>query len=479
MIEPVSREPLPTRIKILYGTGSLAFGIKDNGFSVFLLFYYNQVVGVRADLVSLAIAIALVVDAFFDPLIGQLTDRTRTKIGRRHPWLYASALPIAVSWLLLWHPPEASAGVQFAYLLTMAIFVRISLSLNEVPTLALLPELSRDYHDRTSITRYRYLFGWVGGLGIMFLAYAVLLLPTTDQPNGMLNGRGYSRYAIIGAIVMAIAVFVAAAATHRRIVAGYHASNLAPAQSTDLRATLSTMAFRPFLLLMLAGVFAFANQGVVFALSPYLLAHVWRFDSNEFSIYAACLLIAAVIAFLIVNMLSRRLGKRNGAALSTLAAMIFGTVPYWLLMAGMFPAPDTPGQYALLVGLFILSTAGSICAMILTTSMMADVTDAYEFATGSRAEGVFSSGVWFMQKTVGALGILMAGWIISAVGLPEGAQPGAVDPAVIDRLVVTFSSLTALIAVIGAGVYRLFPLGEADHEARVRALALRETMPAE
>jgi len=85
---------LPLKTKLLFGFGSIAYGVKDNGFAVFLLFYYNQVIGMRADLVSLAIAIALFADAFFDPLVGQLSDRTKTRLGQRHPWIYGSAIPI-------------------------------------------------------------------------------------------------------------------------------------------------------------------------------------------------------------------------------------------------------------------------------------------------------------------------------------------------------------------------------------------------
>ncbi|MGB5484162.1 MFS transporter, partial [Parasphingorhabdus sp.] len=218
-------DKLPLGTKILYGFGAAAYGVKDNGFAVFLLYYYNQVVGMRADVVSLAIAIALFVDAFVDPVIGQLTDRTRTSIGRRHPWLYGAAVPIAIAWLLLWHPPEASAMVQFFYLLVMAMLVRFTLSAYEVPSLALLPELSRDYHDRTSTLRFRTLFGWASGLGMMVLAYGFLLVPSEDYPVGLLNVDGYSTYAIIGASIMAIAVLVSALSTHKRIVGRYKAES--------------------------------------------------------------------------------------------------------------------------------------------------------------------------------------------------------------------------------------------------------------
>src|SRR5213082_2164324 len=106
---------LPTRF--FYGFGSVAFGVKDNGFSYFLAFFYTQVVGLPAAKVGLAIMFALVIDAFIDPIIGQLSDNTRSKWGRRHPFMYASAIPVAASYLLLWNPPKGwEQGALIAYL---------------------------------------------------------------------------------------------------------------------------------------------------------------------------------------------------------------------------------------------------------------------------------------------------------------------------------------------------------------------------
>ena len=463
-------DKLPLKTKILYGFGSAAYGIKDNGFSVFLLFYYNQVIGMRADVVSLAIAIALFVDAFIDPLIGQMTDRTRTPIGRRHPWLYGAALPIAAAWLLLWHPPEASATVQFFYLLTMAMLVRISLSAYEVPSLALLPELSRDYHDRTSILRYRSLFGWASGLGIMVLAYGILLVPSEKYPVGLLNIDGYSTFAIIGACIMAFAVLVSGLSTHKRTVARYKAERTPPKTAEGFSEMLSAFRFSPFLLLMLAGVFAFTNQGLLFSMTPYLLTHVWEFGSAEMTLYSAVLFIGVILAFLLVTPISVRTGKPKGAAFFTLFAVVIGTAPYWLRMAGLFPEPGSPYLIPILFTLLVIGIAASISAMILTFSMMADVTDAYEFDAGKRAEGLFSSGMWFMQKMVGGMGILLAGLIISFIQLPAQAVPGTVDPAIVDNLALIFVSLVTLIGLGGTWAYTLFPLGEQDHGERISKL---------
>lgn len=462
---------LPLKTKILYGFGSAAYGIKDNGFSVFLLFYYNQVIGMRADVVSLAIAIALFVDALIDPLIGQMTDRTRTPIGRRHPWLYGAAIPIAAAWLLLWHPPEASATVQFAYLLTMAMLVRISLSAYEVPSLALLPELSRDYHDRTSILRFRSLFGWASGLGIMVLAYGVLLVPSEKYPVGLLNIDGYSTFAIIGASVMAFAVLVSAISTHERTVSRYKAEREPPKTAEGFSEMLSAFRFSPFLLLMLAGVFAFTNQGLLFSMTPYLLTHVWEFGSAEMTAYSAVLFIGVILAFLLVTPISKRTGKPKGAAYFTLLAVIFGTAPYWLRMVDLFPAPGSSLLIPVLFPLLVIGIAASISAMILTYSMMADVTDAYEFDAGKRAEGLFSSGMWFMQKMVGGMGILLAGLIISFIRLPAQAVPGSVDPAIVDNLALIFVSMVTVIGLAGTWAYTLFPLSEEDHGERISKLA--------
>ncbi|MEW4468158.1 MFS transporter [Parasphingorhabdus sp. JC815] len=471
-------EKLPLRTKVLYGFGSAAYGIKDNGFAVFLLYYYNQVVGMRADVVSLAIAIALFVDAMVDPLIGQMTDRTRTSIGRRHPWLYGSAVPIAIAWLFLWHPPQASATVQFFYLLAMAMLVRFSLSANEVPSLAIVPELSKNYHDRTGILRFRTLFGWGSGLSMMVLAYGVLLVPSENYPVGLLNKDGYSTFAFIGAGIMVVAVLVSALSTHKKIVNRYKAENSHPETAEGFTQMLAAFRFSPYMLLMFAGTFAFTNQGLMFAMTPYLLTHVWEFGSTELTLYSAILFIGVVMAFVLVTPISMRTGKAKGAAYLTFCAVILGTSPYWLRMVGLFPVPGSAYLIPALFSLSVIAIAASISAMILTFSMMADVTDAYEFEAGKRTEGLFSSGMWLMQKMVGGMGILLSGLIIAFIKLPEQAVPGTVDPAIVDNLALIYVTIMSVIGMTGAWAYTLFPLTEKDHSDRLAKLAATSS-PAE
>jgi GPH family glycoside/pentoside/hexuronide:cation symporter len=269
----MTAERVPLSTKLSYGLGAVAYGIKDNGFSVFLLLFYNQVVGLPAEQVGFAIMIALFVDAFVDPAIGSLSDRTHTRIGRRHPWLYGSAIPIALCWVLLWNPPQAGTAATLGYLVVIAILVRAAISTNEVPSAAMVPELTRDYHERTAVIRYRYVFGWAGGLAMLMLAYGYLLRP----PTGPTAGPGYHNFGVVGAIVMLVSVLASAIGTHKRLA---HPPKVRIATMTvgkEVRAILSTLSNRAFVLLICAGVFAYINQGIAFAMSNYLLSFVWLF----------------------------------------------------------------------------------------------------------------------------------------------------------------------------------------------------------
>jgi glycoside/pentoside/hexuronide:cation symporter, GPH family len=467
-----SGQRVPLSAKLAYGVGAVAYGIKDNGFSVFLLLFYNQVVGLPADQVGLAIMVALFVDAFVDPAIGSLSDRTHTRIGRRHPWLYASALPIALSWILLWNPPAAGPAATLGYLVLIAIVVRAAISTNEVPSAAMVPELTRDYHERTAVIRYRYVFGWAGGLAMLMLAYAYLLAPPHGSPTGPLARPGYHDFAIVGAIIMVASVLASAIGTHRLLARPTEKRIESLSVGREIRAILATLANRPFLLLMAAGVFAYINQGIAFAMSNYLLGFVWLFEPGHFLIYSVSLFTGVLLAFFIVTPIARAFGKRGGAAIMTLLSASFATAPYWLRLARMFPQPGEPALLPLLLLLVALATGFGVCVMMLIGSMVADVVEASEERSGRREEGLFYAGSLFMQKCTSGLGIFASGMLLSFAEFPAKAVPGRVSPEILDRLTLYMASLAVLIAAASAWLFTRFPISKADHEARLAKLAV-------
>ena len=420
-----SRAPLPLGAKLAYGFGSIAYGIKDNGFSTLLLLFYNQVIGLRADLVGLAVMVALVLDAFIDPVIGHLSDHTRSRWGRRHPYMYAAALPIGLLYLLLWNPPHAAPAMIAVYLGVVAVLVRTAISAYEVPSSALAPDLTVDYHERTSVLGWRYLFGWAGGMGMLFVTFAVLLAPTPEFPVGQLNPAGYHRYAFVASSLMVIAILVSALGTHRRI----SALPAVPVQRISLAGTLRGVAAagknRAFRTLLASGVFGFTAQGLTFALSAYFNTFFWELPSTLLAISVPVTLAGVALAFALATVVSRRWDKRAAAAGMTLAYPLVAVLPYLARFAGLLPANGEPWLLVWLGISLICATALGVGGAILSASMMADVVEDAEARTGQRTEGLFFAGSFFMQKCVSGLGRVRVGRGAGASRFSSRREAGA------------------------------------------------------
>lgn len=458
---------LPIRLKIVHGFGSIAYGVKDSGFSTFLLLFYNQVVGLDAGLVGTAIMVALIADAFVDPVIGELSDRTKSRLGRRLPWLYGAPVPLAIAWVLLWNPPEGSDAMTVAWLVGFAIIVRSLVSMCEVPSVALVPELTSDYDERTILMRYRYLFGWTGGLLMLVLAYAVFFRDTGETDAG-----GYVAYSVVGALLMSGAVLLSAAGQHRYIARPSPPRTETPGNVAhvlgEMRQTLSN---RAFLWLTFAALFGFVNQGITFSMTNYLIGFVWELDQFEKTAYAIMLFFTMIAAFLLVAPLSRTLGKRDGAIATGAFSLAINTLMYGLYYFEAFPGqPDKPSVVLMFALIFLANTA-SIALMILSSSMMTDVVEASQSETGRRSEGLFFAGYFFMQKCATGIGIFASGAILSLAAFPRAASPGEVPVAVLERLALGYLVTVLAIGIVGLIVMRRFPIDRASHEARLAALS--------
>ncbi len=460
------RAPLSTQLKVVHGAGAIAFGVKDNGFSFFLLIYYNQVLGMDAGLVSLALLIALLVDALVDPLIGNLSDRTYTAWGRRLPWLYAAPIPLAFAWTVLWSPPSG-AEPSFLALVGIAIVVRLLLSACEVPSISLVPEITRDYDERTTLFRYRALAAWIGGLGMMVLAYTVFM----PGAQGLLDRGGYFAFGIFGAVLMAASVIGSAAGQHRLLAR--LPDHKPPPFSLKIAFAEIVEAFseRAFLILAAGAVAAYVNQGLVFSISNYLNLFVWQLTREQLVIYPFVLFISVVLMFVVIGPLHRRWGKAHTAAWTAIAGAMVGIVPYGLFLGGAWPPAGSYASTLTFFAFLLFANTLGVVSMVSATSMIAEIVEAFEERTGRRAEAAFYSGNWLIQKCATGLGIFMTGQIIAFSQLPANATPGAVEPGVLTRLVLAFGGAGVVLALVAAYWLMRFPISRAAHEARLERLA--------
>jgi len=468
---PAARK-LGAQSRFSFGLGSIAYGVKDSGFATFLLLFYNQVIGLPAGQVGLAIMAALVVEAFVDPLVGYLSDHTRSRWGRRHPWMYASAIPVAIGWLLLWNPPQWSHEATLFYVFGSALLVRIALSAFEIPSSALGPELSSDYDERTRLFSYRYLFGWGGGLTMLALAYGVFLVPDATHAVGTLNADGYSRMAFFAALVMATSILVSSLGLHHEIKYLPKIAKSTERFTEHFRDFRKTVSNRAFLILMAAGMFAYTAQGVSFALSLYMYQFVWQFGRGDYNWLSLALMIGALGAFFLAPALTKGGEKRRIGMIASFASAVLLVMPYVLRLLGWFPEIGSPYMLPLLLVIFSVNTACGVSAFILGAAMLSDVVEESETRTGKRSEGVFFAGGFFVQKLVGGLGIFMASAILAFAAFPQGAKPGLVPVATLDRLTLVFVLLELVFYGMAGLLYARFPFGRAEHEARLARAAV-------
>lgn len=459
------RGPVPLRVKLIQGAGAVAFGVKDSGFSFFLLIFYNQVLGMDAAVVGAALGLALIADALVDPLLGYLSDRTYSRWGRRLPWLYAAPIPLAFLWVMLWSPPGAEPP-GFWSLFGICVGVRLLLSACEVPSVALLPEITADYDERTTLFRYRFLSGWIGGLVMMVLAYFVFM----QGPNGILSPEGYAGWGIAGASIMVASVIGSAMGLHRLVA---HLPPVRPppfrwrAAFGDLREAFSE---RAFLIFAGGALAAYISQGLTFSITQYVNTFVWRFDEAAFQLYPAVLAVSVVIMFLVVSPLHRRFGKPATAAGAALLAVAIGFTPYALLLAGAWPTPGSNASTFAYYGFVVVANTAGIVTLISAASMVAEIVEAFQQRTGRRAEGSFYAGNWLVQKCATGAGIFLAGQIVALADIPQGAAPGSIPDGSLAAMIWLYGGASVLLALITGWFLGRFPISRADHEARLRAL---------
>lgn len=456
--------PLPRRVKVLYGVGSVAIGAKSTMLGM-LLFYYSQVVGLRPDLVGLALGISLFVDAFWDPLIGQFSDNLRTRWGRRHPLMYASAIPISISFWALFNPPDGLSDMQlFSYLLALILTVRLFTSFYEVPSTALAPELAPDYHDRTVVLSYRWLFGALGTGVCSVLAYGWFFRATPEYPIGQLNPAGYGPLSLTIAVLLLVAILVSAIGTHHRIPQFHQPKVRNPTLAETLREVGATLKNWNFGVSVTAGLIFGMSIGLYSGLALYFATYFWELPASNVLVLAIAQLISAPIAASVGPLLSRRWGKRRACMTMFFAGVMVTALPILLRLIGFFPENGSPWLVPILTADRLISGVLNTGGFIVVSSMIADITEESQLKTGRRSEGLLQSADSLLQKSVSGLSTLLPGLILAFIDFPTKAAPGTVPEATLHALGWIYLPATVTLSVLSITTWSFYRIDQAQHE---------------
>ena len=464
--------PATIGLKSAYGFGAAAFGIKNNGFDYFLLLFYGTVVGLEPGLVGLAILIALCADALSDPLVGYWSDNLHSKWGRRHPFMYAAAIPVALSYFLLWNPPDWGQTGLFVYLTLIAILIRTFITFYETPSSALIPELSTYYDERTSLQSFRMFFAWTGGNVMSVLMFGILL----TGPLGMRDREAFETYGIIASVLIFIAIMVSALGTHCRIP--YLHRPVARGERYSVRRIfremIETLSEKSFIALFFSTVIFAIASGLSAALAFLMLNYFWGFSEFQIFIWTCTVFFSAAIGFIVAPWASRRWGKKKATMILGVLAFTIQPAPVLARLAGLMPENGDPLLFPLVLAINVVDLSLIIAVTTTAYAMIADLVESNQLRTGRRNEGVYYASLTFTRKTTQGLGVLAAGLILSIVQFPEGAEPSSVAPQILWNLGAFYAPTLLVLWLSALWCISRYRIDKAGHEENLRQLAERD-----
>ncbi len=466
---------LTTGTQWAYGSGGGAYGVLRNA-HYFVLIYYSQVLGLDPGLAGLAVGIGLVFDAITDPLIGYLSDGTRSRWGRRHPWLFASILPLAASFYFLWHPPEFIEGntLLFSWLVICNVSMRTALTMFVVPAYAIVAELTPDYDERTRLLTVFHVVYSTFNNGMSLLMYAVWLVPTEEYANGVMNPAGYQEAGLVGSIIIVVSLLAFSIGLRRFIPKlRQHRidSPLSPGQFfrqvADVFRSVSAR------IVVLGGVLYYAGVGTYVALWAYIYTYFWEFTTEQISIIAIPMALAALFLPPAIARWGGGREKKTVAIAGLLGGMAINVIPISLRLLGFFPESGSDALFHIMIVAGFFETMLLLLFDISWRSMISDLTERTELETGRRNEGVISSTVAFTSKCADALGTLIAGTILALIAFPTGTAVDEVPADVITKLGLVYGPMIFLIwmgVILTISRYRI---SRASHQEMLERLSNR------
>ena len=463
---------------VFYGIGSISPAITGNLLGAPIFFYYNNVLGLEAWLVSLALALALVIDGITDPLLGYASDYTRSRFGRRHPYIYASILPGSVCYFFLIMADFGSSQIAlFVQLLVLIALLRLAWTFYQVPRDALGAEISKDYTQRTQLHGISSFFGWIGGAGIAYATSAYFL------GDSYSNVSGYHELAYWGSGLILIAGIVFAVGTHREIPNLEQPHERPPVTVHGIvQEILGTLNHKSWLMLFFSGVVFSIFIGLTSGLGFYFNSYFWDWKPSDVAIFAIIDLTAALVISAMAGPLSARFDKKRLAIGLFIIAIGVGPILLILRLAdiwwGLNILPENGEKFGALWWVMMIhslvAASVGVLAWILVASMTADVVEDSQRKTGKRSEGLFFAGPHLIQKAISGVGLMIKGLILTFIGFSATASE-AEKIASMEDLAVVIVVLSLTLPMVSLYLLSRYEINRSQHESNLGFLGYNTT----
>lgn len=475
-ISKIRSDGLSFWVKLVYGTGDWSEASYGTLRQIFYAIFLTDVVGLDPRLASFAALVGIIWDAVNDPLVGILTDRMRSRWGRRRPFLLFFAIPFGASFLLLWWAPPWHNHVALAATVTLAFMISDTFeTLCGVPFASLLPELTPDYDERTTLTSFRIFFNLLASLVTAVAAPAII---DAALAAGLNQQQGYLIVAGIFGGLAAIPFLLIFAVVRER-----YGSADRPQEIVTFGQTVRTAwANVPFRFATLIYMLNWITFDLVALVLPFYLLY-WIAHGNMLasvpllgvslpleSAVFALLLVTATAALPFWLWLSHRLGKH--------IAYIIGMVFWAGVQIGIYLVQ--PMQIHLVLWMAFLAGLSVSAAHVLPDAMFPDVIEWDELRTGRRQEGIYYGVKNFVRKLTGALAIFIALQVLGWFGYrtpPEGATTFVQSPITLTAIRVLIGPMGAVLLFSAVITTWFYPLTRQRHARIRRLLEYRNSRP--
>ena len=452
---------IKTRVCAEYGAAGLADTFLSFGIATLLMPIYNIGMGIDAKLLGFAMIIPRILDAITDPLMGNISDNTRSRFGRRRQYVFAGAVLCAVLFPFIWMPPSASQNAVVIYLVGAMCLHSIFYTIFNVPYTALGYEVTQDYDERTRLFAWRFYFATAAGVTTQWL-YKLCLMAGDTEVEGV---RVVS--IAIAVIVLGFGIVPALFTREKEVVEGQEKVNL-------FKALGCVVKNRAFVIMMISYIIIVTLLFSTGSLGLYInIFYVFDGDKDTaatvMSSVGTVMIAFAFLGMLVMKKVSELTGKKT-AILMAMSIALFGVLLSWFTLR-----PNTSGIWWHSVGLqcihSIFMGVGVQGCWLLFSSMLGDVCDDDELRTGLRQEGVYSAVNGFVNKCANALVILGAAFMLEFAGYVAGTDP---SPEIAFRMKAVFIAVQIIGLSVGLALMAYFPINRKRAEETRRILDERK-----
>ena len=475
-----TRTPLPIRTTLAYGIGEVGEVVFLGMFNTFIVIYYNQAIGLSNSLIGTAIMLATIGDAISDPMVGMISDRWRSRLGRSHPFLFAAPIPLAVSLYAIFSPPDfLTGGVAgepnqlglFAWLAVWTICGRLFVTLYTIPHHALGAELAKNPNERSRLFSSNAIIGYVSGALFSFTVWGFFLSGESMLADGSgipkhLDASAYPPVVITACAIILVMINLSALGTVDRVpyLSSVAKSDARRSLLSFYREMIAVFANPNYTFVMIGFFLLMISVGLSDTLSVFIATYFWEFKPEQIKWFGLMGVPAIIIGATVSPGLMRKFDRKPVLIGGLLGLLIIGPVPLVLRLFDLMPANGSEHLLPIVIASAMVSVMCAAAGAVAMMSILGDIADENELLIGLRQEGLIYSARAFFAKASNSAGHFFGGIFLDVyIVFPFDAVPGEVDADVIWRLGLFAGPIMCIAGFCALPFYARYRLTRAKH----------------